>query len=154
MPGPPFPAEQNCQWRSKAGLLSRRAGPGIWRLSVVPPTGPAAPEGRAPAASTMDRGPIPWGPRAQRIMSVTRKLGLFGLFFTFHTHKTQVCTRSCRGAGGVVLAAHDGSRQRGTAFPLPYRYQPSHTHILLARSPAPYSPFRRRAHSPTAFSGR
>jgi hypothetical protein len=30
---------------------------------------------------------------------------------------------------------------------------PSHTHILLTRSPAPYSPFRRRAHSPTAFSG-
>ena len=30
---------------------------------------------------------------------------------------------------------------------------PPHTHILLARSPAPYSPFRRRTHSPTAFSG-
>ena len=30
---------------------------------------------------------------------------------------------------------------------------PPHTHILLARSPAPCSPFRRRAHSPTAFSG-
>ena len=28
-----------------------------------------------------------------------------------------------------------------------------HTHILLARSPAPYSHFRRRAHFPTAFSG-
>jgi hypothetical protein len=26
-----------------------------------------------------------------------------------------------------------------------------HTHIMLARSPASYSPFRRRAHSPTAF---
>jgi hypothetical protein len=30
---------------------------------------------------------------------------------------------------------------------------PPLTHILLARSPAPYSPFRQRAHSPTAFSG-
>jgi hypothetical protein len=31
---------------------------------------------------------------------------------------------------------------------------PTHTHILLARSPDPYSPFPpRRAHSPTSFSG-
>ena len=30
---------------------------------------------------------------------------------------------------------------------------PPYTHILLARSPAPYSPFRHRDHSPTAFSG-
>ena len=29
---------------------------------------------------------------------------------------------------------------------------PPLSHILLARSPAPYSPFRRRAHSPAAFS--
>ena len=35
----------------------------------------------------------------------------------------------------------------------PSLHIPPHTHILLARSPAPYSPFRRRAHSPTAFSG-
>jgi hypothetical protein len=28
-----------------------------------------------------------------------------------------------------------------------------HRHMLLARSPAPYSPFRQRPHSPTAFSG-
>jgi hypothetical protein len=39
-----------------------------------------------------------------------------------------------------------------TAVP-PSLQIPPHTHILLARSPAPYSPFRRRAHSPTAFSG-
>ena len=83
MPGPPFPAEQNCQWRSKAGLLSRRAGPGIWRLSVVPPTGPAAPEGRAPAASTMDRGPIPWGPKGPEDNVRDKKIGVIWFVFTF-----------------------------------------------------------------------
>ena len=47
--------------------------------------------------------------------------------------------------GGHTPAAKDG---------VPPSLQiPPHTHILLARSPAPYSPFRRCAHSPTAFSG-
>ena len=57
-----------------------------------------------------------------------------------------------RGAGGGGLL---GTRQRPAAEDgVPPSLQiPPHTHILLARSPAPYSPFRRRAHSPTAFSG-
>jgi hypothetical protein len=58
-----------------------------------------------------------------------------------------------RGAGGCGLLA--GTRRRPAAedgVP-PSLPRPPHTHILLARSPAPYSPFRRRAHSPTAFSG-
>ena len=58
-----------------------------------------------------------------------------------------------RGAGGGGLLA--GTRRRPAAedgVP-PSLPRPPHTHILLARSPAPYSPFRRRPHSPTAFSG-
>jgi hypothetical protein len=57
------------------------------------------------------------------------------------------------GAGGGGLLA--GTRRRPAAEDgVPPSLQvPPHTHILLARSPAPYSPFRRRAHSPTAFSG-
>jgi len=53
-----------------------------------------------------------------------------------------------RGAGAGGLLA--GTRRRPAAedgVP-PSQMQPQ-THILLARSPAPYSPFYRRAHSPT-----
>ena len=59
-----------------------------------------------------------------------------------------------RGAGGGSLLA--GTRRRPVAEDgVPPSLQiPPHTHLLLARSPAPYSPFRRRAHSLTAFSGR
>ena len=58
-----------------------------------------------------------------------------------------------QGAGDGGLLA--GTRRRPAAEDgVPPSLQiPPHTHILLARSPAPYSPFRRRAHSPTAFSG-
>ena len=55
-----------------------------------------------------------------------------------------------RGAGGGGLLA--GTQRRPAAedgVPPSLQISP-HTHILLARSPAPYSPFRRRAHSPTA----
>jgi hypothetical protein len=60
---------------------------------------------------------------------------------------------SWRGAGGGGLLA--GTRRRPAAEDgVPPSLQiPPHTCILLTRSPAPYSPFRRRAHSPTAFSG-
>ena len=61
---------------------------------------------------------------------------------------------SWRGVGGGGLMA--GKRRRPAAedgVP-PFLQIPPHTHILLARLPAPYSPFPpRRAHSPTAFSG-
>jgi hypothetical protein len=58
-----------------------------------------------------------------------------------------------RGAGaGGVLAGTRRPSAAGDGVP-PSLQIPPHTHILLARSPAPYSPFRRRAHSPTAFSG-
>ena len=57
------------------------------------------------------------------------------------------------GGGGGPLA---GTRRRPAAedgVPPSLQIQP-HTHILTARSPAPYSPTTpRRAHSPTAFSG-
>ena len=70
----------------------------------------------------------------------------------FHYH----CTPDLplwRGAGGGGLLA--GTRRRPAAEDgVPPSLQiPPHTHILLARSPAPYSPFLRRAHSTTAFSG-
>ena len=55
-----------------------------------------------------------------------------------------------------AAAASSGKRRRPAAEDgVPPSLQiPPHTHILLARSPAPYSPFPpRRAHSPTAFSG-
>jgi hypothetical protein len=54
--------------------------------------------------------------------------------------------------GGGVLAGTRRPSAAGDGVP-PSLQIPPHTHILLARSPAPYSPFRRRAHSPTAFSG-
>ena len=58
-----------------------------------------------------------------------------------------------RGAGGGgVLAGTRRQSAAGDGVP-PSLQIPPDTHILLARSPAPYSPFRRRAHSPTAFSG-
>jgi len=58
-----------------------------------------------------------------------------------------------RGAGGGgVLAGTRRPSAAGDGVP-PSLQIPPHTHILLARSSAPYSPFRRRAHSPTAFSG-
>ena len=58
-----------------------------------------------------------------------------------------------RGAGGGgVLAGIRRQSAAGDSVP-PSLQIPPHTHILLARSPTPYSPFRRRAHSPTAFSG-
>ena len=50
-----------------------------------------------------------------------------------------------------ILSIFDHCKR--SPYYLLYRQDTSHTHILLARSPAPYSPFRRRAHSPTAFSG-
>ena len=55
-------------------------------------------------------------------------------------------------AGGGVLAGTRRQSAAGDGVP-PSLQIPPHTHILLARSPAPYSPFRRRTHSPTAFSG-
>jgi hypothetical protein len=71
------------------------------------------------------------------------------------TREVNYDTTNCRygeaAAAAASWRAHDGRRQRGTACPHLYRYRLRH--ILLARSPAPYSPFRRRAHSPTAFSG-
>jgi hypothetical protein len=58
-----------------------------------------------------------------------------------------------RGAGGgSVLAGTRRPSAAGDGVP-PSLQIPPLTHILFARSPAPYSPFRRRAHSPTAFSG-
>jgi hypothetical protein len=58
-----------------------------------------------------------------------------------------------RGAGGGGVLA-DTRRPSAAGDGVPPSLQiPPHTHILLARSPAPYSPFRLRAHPPTAFSG-
>ena len=54
--------------------------------------------------------------------------------------------------GGGVLAGTRRQSAAGDGMP-PSLQIPPHTHILLARSPAPYSPFRRRTNSPTAFSG-
>ena len=81
----------------------------------------------------------------------------------------QSCGQKCRygeaPSPAASCRAHDGSRQRGTACPLLYRYRLTHTYFSLARLPMmlsficsfrnknPYSPFRRRAHPPTAFSG-
>jgi hypothetical protein len=64
-----------------------------------------------------------------------------------HTGRAAVMARPRRRRrpGGHTTAAGDGVP--------PFLQIPPHIHILLARSPAPYSPFRRRAHSPTAFSG-
>ena len=55
----------------------------------------------------------------------------------------------------IVVPLLAGTRRRPAAEDgVPPSLQiPPHTHIMLARSPVPYSPFRRRAHSPTAFSG-
>ena len=72
------------------------------------------------------------------------------------SHTRQLCTRDLplwRGAGGGgVLAGTRRPSAAGDGVP-PSPQIPPHTHILLARSPTPYSPFRRRAHSPKAFSG-
>ena len=58
----------------------------------------------------------------------------------------QVCRYGEAPAAAASWRANDGG--------LPPSLQiPPHTHILLARSPAPYSLSRRRAQSPTAFSG-
>jgi hypothetical protein len=58
-----------------------------------------------------------------------------------------------RGAGGCcVLAGTRRPSAAGEGVPPSLQILP-HTHILLARSLAPYSSFRWRAHSPTAFSG-
>ena len=58
-----------------------------------------------------------------------------------------------RGAGGGgVLAGTRRQSAAGDGVP-PSLQIPPDTHTLLARSPAPYSPFRGRAQSPTAFSG-
>ena len=97
------------------------------------------------------------------------RLAILSLAFTFKTpcssfgHPAKY-PRTCKrplekenlplwqGAGGGGLLA--GTRRRpaaGDGVP-PSLQIPTHTHILLARSPAPYSPFRRRLHSPTAFS--
>jgi len=58
-----------------------------------------------------------------------------------------------RGAGGGgVLAGTRRPSAAGDSVTPSLQIRPR-THILLARSPAPYPPFRRCAHSPTAFSG-
>ena len=57
-----------------------------------------------------------------------------------------------RVANGGVLAGTRRPSAAGDGVPPSLHVSP-HTHILLARSSAPYSPFHRRAHSPTAFSG-
>ena len=65
--------------------------------------------------------------------------------------QSAIMARRCAGGGGLLA----GTRRRPAAEDgVPPSLQiPPQSHILLARSPAPYSPFRRRAHSPTAFSG-
>jgi hypothetical protein len=69
--------------------------------------------------------------------------------YVLHTGKLPLW----RGAGaGGVLAGTRRPSAAGDGVP-PSLQIPPHTHILLARSSAPCSPFRRRAHSPTAFSG-
>ena len=58
-----------------------------------------------------------------------------------------------RGAGGGGVQACT-RRQSAAGDGVPPSLQiPPHTRILLARSPAPYSPFCQGAHPPTAFSG-
>ena len=96
---------------------------------------------RSPAAS--------WTPR-----SYLRRLSALARAHKFVNHARTGSQQSAvmdvqntewRGAGGGgVLAGTRRPSAAGDGVP-PSLQIPPHTHILLARSPAPYSPFRRRA---------
>ena len=92
-------------------------------------------------------------PRAQLCKrSCSNKHTHTSIIIVAHPRTALPSTPLWRGAGGGGLLA--GTRRlpaAGDGVP-PSLQIPTHTHILLARSPAPYSPFRRRLHSPTAFS--
>ncbi len=82
------------------------------------------------------------------------KVGSDLFFVSARTNKSHHHQRHHhRGAGGCGLLADTRQLLASEDSVPPSLLIPTHTHILLARSPAPYSPFRRRPHSPTVFSG-